>query len=358
MDEDCLMATWTTAYVNDLPDSAFACKDADGRHYPHHDASGQLDLPHLRAALSRLGDSGNVQCGKAHLEAHAKTAGVGESKAQQPMKATLLDDNAFRLLALPYGGPIPYPGAPRGADIDRQWLMESTDYGKPPKQVNVDWHHGKDPWSYRAGLDPAEVVGKASDLEFDDDGGWVTVWLDAGRKRTRLIKQLAEAAKNDDEVDIYGSSTAARGSGIVRTRFGERPWRPKLPGEISRWHYDGLTLSTSPQNTKSVLVPIKATLDDLAAGTIDPSAAFFSDLATFIDDLGSDPAPTLRGDGEAKAGRVIAGRNEARLREAIGLLDAGYDESFQIETKRRKQAVEAIRDVLDELDRYLKPIAL
>ena len=69
-------AVWDSAYVNALPDSAFACPDE--RKYPHHSKSGTLDLPHLRAALSRVGDPGNDQCGKAHLMAHAKTAGIGD----------------------------------------------------------------------------------------------------------------------------------------------------------------------------------------------------------------------------------------------------------------------------------------
>lgn len=86
-------ATWSTSYINDLPDSAFAAiesggkKDESGkttprslRHYPHHDANGKLDEPHLRAALSRIGDSSNYQGGKAHLMAHAKAEGMGGSK--------------------------------------------------------------------------------------------------------------------------------------------------------------------------------------------------------------------------------------------------------------------------------------
>ena len=73
-----LKAVWSAAYVNDLPDSAFACIDSAGRHYPHHNTAGALDLPHLRAALSRIADSGNVQCGRRHLEAHARAAGIGE----------------------------------------------------------------------------------------------------------------------------------------------------------------------------------------------------------------------------------------------------------------------------------------
>lgn len=83
-------AEMTSAAANDLPDSAFACIDAGGtkdatgrtvprslRHYPHHVAGGELDLPHLRNALSRSAQTGTADCGKAHLEGHAKTAGIG-----------------------------------------------------------------------------------------------------------------------------------------------------------------------------------------------------------------------------------------------------------------------------------------
>jgi HK97 family phage prohead protease len=73
-----LRATWSSSYISALPDSAFACIDSAGRHYPHHNAEGSLDLPHLRAALSRIGDSSNVQCGRGHLEAHARSAGLGD----------------------------------------------------------------------------------------------------------------------------------------------------------------------------------------------------------------------------------------------------------------------------------------
>lgn len=58
---------WSTAYVNDLPDSAFlyiapgGTKDdadkttpRDMRYFPVRDASGAVDLPHVRAALSRI----------------------------------------------------------------------------------------------------------------------------------------------------------------------------------------------------------------------------------------------------------------------------------------------------------------
>jgi hypothetical protein len=59
-------AEWTTAFINDLPDSAFLYiapggeKDDDGRttprslrYFPYRDATGKVDLPHLRNAIAQ-----------------------------------------------------------------------------------------------------------------------------------------------------------------------------------------------------------------------------------------------------------------------------------------------------------------
>lgn len=62
-------ATWTTAYVNTLPDSSFLYvedgdKDEEGktkprskRHFPYRDADGKIDVPHLRNAIQRIPQS-------------------------------------------------------------------------------------------------------------------------------------------------------------------------------------------------------------------------------------------------------------------------------------------------------------
>jgi hypothetical protein len=232
-----------------------------------------------------------------------------------PMKATVIDDDAFRLLALPFGGPIPYPGAPRGADLDRQWFEEGTDFGKVPRRVPVTWHHGMD-----AAM-KGTILGEAGDLDFDDDGGWVTVWLKHGERRVNLVKRLAEKG-----AQIFGSSESVEGAGRLRSGKAVLPWHRDIPGAIVRWHYNGQTLSTSPQNTLSVLRPMKATLADLSAGTLEATDAFYSDLAAFMDNLATQPDRDLTGDLSAKAGRVLAARNEARLREAIAALSAALDE--------------------------------
>jgi hypothetical protein len=65
--EELKEAEWTTAYINDLPDDAFAYiepggkKDEQGktvprslRHLPYKNHKGEIDLPHLRNALARL----------------------------------------------------------------------------------------------------------------------------------------------------------------------------------------------------------------------------------------------------------------------------------------------------------------
>ena len=83
-------ATWTAAFVNDLPDSSFALilpggeKDDDGkttpralRKLPYKDSSGKVDLPHLRNALARVSQiegasQAQVNAAKKKLQAVAK----------------------------------------------------------------------------------------------------------------------------------------------------------------------------------------------------------------------------------------------------------------------------------------------
>jgi HK97 family phage prohead protease len=60
-----LRDVWSTAYVNDLPDSAFIYIQPGGtktggktdgahRYFPYKDASGKIDVPHLKNAIARI----------------------------------------------------------------------------------------------------------------------------------------------------------------------------------------------------------------------------------------------------------------------------------------------------------------
>lgn len=77
-------AVWDTAYVNDLPNSAFLFvepgdDDASGkrvprskRHFPYKDASGKVDMPHLRNAIARIPQSNAPGLDKAALQKRAQ----------------------------------------------------------------------------------------------------------------------------------------------------------------------------------------------------------------------------------------------------------------------------------------------
>ncbi len=92
-------AAWTTKNINDLPDSSFAVvehggsKDSSGkteprsyRHLPYKDASGKVDLPHLRNALARMNQINAVspKDTTARIRAVAKRVLVAAAKKYLP----------------------------------------------------------------------------------------------------------------------------------------------------------------------------------------------------------------------------------------------------------------------------------
>src|SRR3990170_4082403 len=102
-------AVWTVAFMNDLPDSAFLHiesggeKDEDGRtvprtlrHFPYRDASGKVDLPHLRNALARIPQSSLSAEVKQRVIAKARgiaeDAGIGVSEEASYEEDTMADD--------------------------------------------------------------------------------------------------------------------------------------------------------------------------------------------------------------------------------------------------------------------------
>lgn len=235
-------------------------------------------------------------------------------KQLAPMKASLLDDDAFRLLAFPFGGPIPSPINAKGVDVDYQTFSPATDI-RPDwfESRLVDWFHGQDPKMGRA------VLGKAVDLggyegkgEPDEDGWWVTVWLKRGEERVNLVKRLAERAT------IYGSSETGPGLATIKGVDGTvQPWSRRIAGEITKWPYLRQTISPVVQNTYSVIRPLKATLDDYAAAGELPTGAFWTDLEAAMRDLGTDLRSTSKGESVAKSGRVLSRANEDDLRAAL-----------------------------------------
>jgi hypothetical protein len=84
---------WTRNYINNLPDSAFAIvykeKDQLIRKFPHHNADGSIDLPHLRNANARLPQSDvpaqYKQQAMKHLATHKQKLGIGASAEEEKL---------------------------------------------------------------------------------------------------------------------------------------------------------------------------------------------------------------------------------------------------------------------------------
>lgn len=233
---------------------------------------------------------------KALMPVHAKAL------AEDETEAWLAGRIARRMLAVPFGGPIPSDVAPKGVDLDGQWFSERTDlYGEYPalRQTNdrlVDWHHSYAPIGGKGG-DPQVLMngvalGKAVlDVEPAEEGRWADFWLDAGQKRVNLVRRLMERG-----AQLFGSAQpVAAGKADPAT------------GEITYYPLLYMTVTTSPQNTLAVVTP-KALLAELDSTEFSVSPAMRGLLAE-LDVLGTDlprtylPMEADR-DAAAKAGGV------------------------------------------------------
>ena len=242
---------------------------------------------------------------------------TGELKAE-PMNTSQLDrwlggKIPRRILVLPFGGPIPKAGAPRGTDLDGEWFDETTDLVDGHKALMdsreriVDWHHRQDP----TGLMKGAILGHVlMDNEPEDEGVWADFWANAGEKRRDLIARLERGG-----VPLYGSSEAA--------------YKKASPaGHIEVWPLIRHTITTSPQNTYAVLPPLKAFLtapniDELPAEAL--KALLVGLDASTTELLASSlsaavPASALAGEEAVKAGRVLSAKTISQLEAAITLL--------------------------------------
>jgi len=184
----------------------------------------------------------------------------------------IINDDAFRILAIPYGGPMEKAGAPYGADLQGQWFSPDTDI-KPDwfDQRPVLWHHGKDP----TGKMGTTLMGKAINLTQEDDGWWVDFWWAQGEQRRSLVEQLGKKG-----AAIYGSSQSVPALA-----------KAQADGHITVWPFIEETLSTVPVNHYSHLRPMKAVLDDYALSGIPVSSALKA-LLPAMEDLASDLVAT------------------------------------------------------------------
>lgn len=231
-----------------------------------------------------------------------------------------------RLLAIPFGGPIPSPKSKRGVDLDDEWFDEQTDiYGpylglRKSRERLVDFMHSyspggpeygdrmRNPATGEQGLMLGHLIGKSIlDPDPDEDGWWVDLWFDAGQKRVAMVEALAKRGAR-----LFGSSQAI-GKATV-----------EASGHIAVWPYWLQTITTTPQNTYSVIRP-KAVLDKVETLLADGSS-HWSDIEAALRSLAPSLAvPPEGAELGAKAGRVLSARNEGDLRAALDVLQSALD---------------------------------
>ena len=200
------------------------------------------------------------------------------------LKAEQVGKNKWRVLSIPFGGPF------KGRDLDGEFFSPNTDI-KPDwfDRRPLVWHHNLDQ-SMKA--DP--VLGTADDTEQEDDGWWSTVWLDRSHRYFAQIDELLRAGK------VYGSSGAL--PNFVRTDH--------KTGEILVWPFIEQTLTPTPSNIFSRVVPAKAIahFDEAKIGLSPALRGILTDLDSPTADLPAD----LPDDGGDAAAIQVAPSNPAR----------------------------------------------
>lgn len=158
-------AEWTTAYVNDLPDSAFlyiepgGSKDEDGktkprslRHFPYRDASGSVDVAHARNAIARIPQASIPEGLKSKLQERARN---------------LLDDAQKAVLQTPEPPKRKQPPDPK---LRLETPSDDTrDVGKGPKKDEEETYGDL----YRSG-DLPRLDEKKADFNNPEPSGTMT----------------------------------------------------------------------------------------------------------------------------------------------------------------------------------------
>jgi hypothetical protein len=179
------------------------------------------------------------------------------------LKAEQLGTAKWRVLAIPFGGPLK-----GGKDLDGEFFSPRTDI-KPHwfKERPVIFHHGQD-----AELGDKDV-GVQDELVQERDGWWGRIWLDRQSQYFARLNSLIAAGK------MYGSS-------------GSMPHLVKIntDGEILNWPHVEQTLTLTPANVFARVTASKALDHFTSAGIeLDPAIrGILSDLDTLTTDLESD----------------------------------------------------------------------
>lgn len=170
---------------------------------------------------------------------HMAALYANEPKAIPYLKALAIGDAAYRVNAIPFGGPLA-----GDSDLQGERFTPRTD-------VKAGWFDQR-PVLFQHGMDATlkdAVVGTQGPLVQEDDGWWAEMWLDKSAQYWELVNGLLAAGK------MYGSSGAL--AHLVRIA---------PDGEILVWPHIEQTLTPTPANPYARITTAKAADAFTAAG--------------------------------------------------------------------------------------------
>lgn len=228
-----LKAVWTTAYINNLPDSAFlfiesaAEKDNDNkttprskRHFPYKDSTGAVDLPHLRNAIARIPQSnapGLTADKKASLQEKARSILSKQSKSIDADEEILAFGSEIKALGDgKIGGYLVRFTDSDKPDLTGDFFTKDTDFDiRSGEKATVYYNHGLDPTLKK------RKIGQA-DLTIQDAGVWAETQLELRDAYEQHIYSMAEAGK-------LGWSSGTLPNLVEREAVGKAFWIKSWP---------------------------------------------------------------------------------------------------------------------------------
>jgi len=295
------MAQWTTAFINNLPDSSFlyiepgGSKDAEGkttprslRHFPVKDASGSVDLPHLRNALSRIPQSSLSQAIKDRLTSKARGMMPNDSSSRSegvpfsPVELIERDGEPPRLVGK-------FALFDRWQEIDNAaegHFIERISPGAFRKTVSENLNsikvllsHGKDP---SLGM---TVLGKLNSIREEPDGASYDV---------TLFRSVPQLLIDGLRAGVYGASF--RGDAIkngVEYRPERSDFNPRGLPEVTRQEIQIKDIGPTPFPQYQETTAVVRTEELGQRQLIDRD--FFGTEAVALDDQ-EEPEPALERD--------------------------------------------------------------
>lgn len=269
-----LKAVWSSAYQNDLPDSAFGyiepdsgSKDGEGkttprscRHFPYKDADGNVDLPHVQNALSRIPQSDVPDGVKDRLTAKFERI-LEENKSLAVPDLMVVDGGAIKDMGSGrVAGYLIRYGSPGDTDLEGEYFTKETDFAftADRPRTNVFYDHGLDPFIGKKSLGIGIL-----DAGKDDVGVWIEGQLALRDRYEEAVYELAKAGKMG-----WSSGTSPTLVEAAPVKNGARA--------LTRWPL-GLdaSLTPIPAEPRNAVLTVKSyatmrpTLNDLLRGPVE-----------------------------------------------------------------------------------------